>query len=96
MELPAFLRRHKYGEIHVIERYNQGETAAAIAEYFPSVPQELIEKTIAFYEANRAEVDAYISAYVAEIERQEAEPRHGPDLAELRRRLQAQDPKSAK
>ena len=55
MELPTFLTRHKYGEIrltghrigllHVIERYNQGETAAAIAEYFPSVPLELIEKS---------------------------------------------------
>ena len=106
MELPTFLTRHQYGEIrltghrigllHVIEQYKKGETAEAIAQEFPSVPLELIEKTIAFYEANRAEADAYIAACVAEIERQEAEPRNGPDLAELRRRLQTQDPMSAK
>jgi uncharacterized protein (DUF433 family) len=105
VELPSFLTRHKYGEIrltghrvgllHVIERYNEGESATAIAQYFPSVPLELIEKTIAFYQTNRAEADAYLAACRAEIERQAAEPQAGPDLAELRRRLQSHDPTTA-
>jgi|SRR5580698_2402588 uncharacterized protein (DUF433 family) len=106
MELPTFLTRHKYGEIrltghriglfHIAERYQQGMTAEAIAQEFPSIPLELVEKTIAFYEANRVEVDAYVAANRAEIEQQEAEPSDGPGLAELRRRMQARNPTPTK
>jgi uncharacterized protein (DUF433 family) len=106
MELPTFLTRHQYGEIrltghriglfHIAERYQQGMTAEAIAQEFPSIPLELVEKTIAFYEANRAEVEAYIAANRAELDRQEAEPSVGPDIAELRRRMQARKPRPTK
>jgi uncharacterized protein (DUF433 family) len=99
MELPDFLTRHKYGEIrltghriglfHVVERHQYGDSAEAIQGHFPSLPLEQVRRVLAFYEKSRAEVDAYVAACRAEIERQEAPPRQGPDLAELQRRLEA-------
>jgi uncharacterized protein (DUF433 family) len=99
MNLPEFLTRHRYGEIrltghrigllHVVESYNEGKSAAQVAERFPSLPVPLVEQVIAFYVANRADVDAYVAACRDEIERQAAAPQPGPDLAELRRRLGA-------
>lgn len=44
-------------------------------------------RVIAFYVANRAEVDQYMQKTRAEIDRQAAAPARGPSLAELQRRL---------
>ena len=106
MELPDFLTRHKYGEIrltghrvglfHVVDRYQQGDSPEAIQAHFPTLPLDLVDKALAFYLANRAEVDAYVAAYRAELERQEAAPRPGPSLAELQRRLEAKRQGEAK
>jgi uncharacterized protein (DUF433 family) len=102
MELPDFLTRRKFGEIrlsghriglfHVVERYQGGESPERIQEEFPSLSLEEIRKVLAFYQDNQAEVDAYVTACRAEIERQEAASRQGPDIAELRRRFTANQP----
>ena len=99
MNLPDFLTQHRYGEIrltghriglfHIVECYNEGQTPEKIAEQFPTLPLALIYKVFAFYLENRAEVDAYVTACREEIERQAAAPQPGPDLAELRQRLEA-------
>ena len=98
MELPDFLTRHKYGEIrltgnrigllHVVWYYKQGDSPETILQHFPTLSLELIRKVLAFYHTNQAEVDAYVAECLAEIERQQAEPRRGPDLAELLRRFE--------
>src|SRR5437867_3470270 len=100
MNLPEFLTLHEFGDIrltghrigleHVIADYREGDTAEALHNEFPSLPLELINKVIAFYEANRAEVDAYVDDCERECERQRREsPRQGPTLEELKRRFVA-------
>ena len=99
MKLPDFLTEHRYGEIrltghrigllHVVDCHNAGEPPEKIAERFPTLPLVLIKQVIAFYVENRAEVDAYVAECHAEIDRQAAQPRPGPSLAELRKRLEA-------
>jgi uncharacterized protein (DUF433 family) len=99
MTLPDFLTEHRYGEIrltghrigllHVVDCYNAGEPPEKIADRYPTLPVALINRVIAFYLENRAEVDAYVAKCHAEIDRQAAQPRPGPTLAELRKRLEA-------
>ena len=50
--------------------HDRGETAEAMASRFPPLPRELINWTIAFYKANKNEVNAYVAACQAEIDRQ--------------------------
>jgi uncharacterized protein (DUF433 family) len=100
MNLPDFLTRHQYGEIrltghriglfHVVEDYKEGQSPEQIAERYPSLSLALIHKVIAFYLENRTELDDYVAARRQEIEKQETAPQPGPDLAELRRRMEAQ------
>jgi uncharacterized protein (DUF433 family) len=99
MRLPDFLTQDADGEIHmtghrigiytVVRVYKEGYSAEQIAEEFPSLPLDLIQKALAFYHENLAEVDAYVDAYRAELLRQEAAPRKGPSLDELKQRWQA-------
>lgn len=99
MTLPDFLTQDVEGEIRltghriglytVVRRYQEGYSAERIADEYPSLPLALIYKVLAFYLENQPEVDTYIAAVAAEIERQESLPRPGPDMAELRRRLEA-------
>ena len=99
MELPGFLWQGKYGEIlltghriglyTVVRTYGEGRSAEEIHEEFPSLPVELVRDVIAFYHANRAEVDRYMAETRAELDRQEAMPRRGLTLEELRRRRDA-------
>lgn len=99
MDLPEFLTEHEYGNIrltghrigleHVIEDYRDGATPELLHEEYPTLPLELIEKVIAFYHANRAEVDAYVDDCIRECERLEREtPRRGPTFEELKRRFE--------
>jgi uncharacterized protein (DUF433 family) len=99
MQLPDFLTEDPHGEITlvghriglftVVRRFKEGLSAEQLAEEYPSLPLDHIQKVIAFYCANTAEVDTYVEAYRAELERQATEPAKGPDLAELKRRWQA-------
>jgi uncharacterized protein (DUF433 family) len=95
MQLPPFLTQGSLGEIrvtghridlfHIIYYHNSGQSAAQLHEEFPTLSVELLEEVLAFYENNRAEVDAYVKRCQDEIERQRATGKH-LDMAEMLRR----------
>jgi uncharacterized protein (DUF433 family) len=96
MTLPDFLHKGSMGEIRfvgsridlyfVIEAYNQGWPAEAIALRYDSLRLADIQKAVEFYHGNRADVDAYVQGVIAEIEHLEATmPR--VDIAAIRERL---------
>ncbi|HEY7422920.1 MAG TPA: DUF433 domain-containing protein [Gemmataceae bacterium] len=95
MNLPDFLTRdaddeirltgHRIGLYTVVRLYREGNTAEQVAEELESLGLALVYKTLAFYLDNQAEVDAYVDAYRAELERQERIYRKGPSIEELRR-----------
>jgi uncharacterized protein (DUF433 family) len=99
MILPDFLTRDADDEIHltghriglytVVRLYREGNTAEQLAEELESLELALVYKVLAFYLENRTEVDAYVDAYRAELERQEQTYQQGPNIEELRRRWQA-------
>lgn len=99
MNLPDCLVDHPDGEIrvvgsrislyHMMSLHREGRTAEQIADEFDSVPLETIRRILAFSEANRAEVDGYLTQYRAALDRLEAEtPRRGPSLDAMKRRLE--------
>lgn len=95
MQLPPFLTEGPYGEIritghrinlyHLIYYHNCGQSAVQLHEEFPTLSVELLEEVLAFYERNRAEVDAYVKCCQDEIDRQRATGKH-LDLAEMLQR----------
>jgi uncharacterized protein (DUF433 family) len=97
MILPDFLTRDDFDEIRltghriglytVVRRYREGRSAEQIAEEHPSLPLSLVYKVLAFYLDNRAEVDAYVDAYAADLARQEAEHVPGPGAIKIRQLL---------
>jgi uncharacterized protein (DUF433 family) len=99
MNLPDFLTDHPDGEIrltghriglyHVISRHAEGCSPEMLHEEYPTLPLPLIHNVIAFYQDNRDEVDAYISAYGAELARQQAAHRPSPAAQRIRRNLEA-------
>lgn len=105
MNLPDFLAQDGYGYIHlaghhiglrhVVELYTEGYTPEMLHEHFPTIPLALVHKAIAFYLENRTEVDAYVRQSREAVDRQAAGPQQGPDAAELRRRMQAQQSKES-
>lgn len=97
MILPDFLTRadgeirlmgRRIGLYTVVRLYREGNTAEQIAEEMELEPA-LVNKVLAFCQENRGEVDAYVDAYRAELERQEQIYRQGPSIEELRQRWQA-------
>ena len=80
------LAGHRIGLYHVIDRYQEGYSPEMLHEEFPTLPLALIHKVLAFYLENQAAVDAYVSAYRAELERQEAAHQPGPAAARIRQR----------
>lgn len=96
MDLPDFLTQDEYGDIRVTGRriglytlvrdYKEGKSAEELAAEYELVP-DLVRKVIAFYLDNRDEVDAYVEAYRAELERQEAAHQPGPGILKLRRQM---------
>ncbi len=95
MNLPDFLTNadgdidltgHRIGLYHVVQRYNEGDSAEMISSCFPTLPLSLVHKVIAFYLENQAEVDAYVADYAADLAKQQGQGRR-LDLNELRRRL---------
>ena len=99
MILPEFLSQDSDGYIHVaghriglqdlVYYYNEGHSAEALVEMFPTLTLALIHKLIAFYLEHQADVDAYVTRCEGQIAQQRAAASSGPDLAELRRRLAA-------
>ncbi len=99
MQLPEFLTEvepgevrltgHRIGLYHVIADHKEGYSAKRLHEEFPTLSPDLIEQVLAFYQANRAEVDAYVADYQAEIERQIANTPRSVSYDELLRRYEA-------
>jgi uncharacterized protein (DUF433 family) len=97
MKLPDFLTTDKYGFIHlvghriglnhVINLYNEGNSPQQILEEFDTLSSAFIHQLLAYYHANKAEVDAYIAEHDAEVQRQIAEAPRRLDMDELRRRF---------
>ena len=79
MDLPEFLTRHEKGEIrltghridlfHMISHYNQGYSAEMLLDQYSTLNLPLIQKVIAFYGNNPADVDAYVADVQASIDR---------------------------
>jgi hypothetical protein len=63
----------------------RGNTAEQIAEELESLGLALVYKTLAFYLENQEEVDVYVDAYTAELERQHAAYTPGPGILRLKR-----------
>jgi uncharacterized protein (DUF433 family) len=96
VKLPAFLNEGEFGEVrltghriglfHVIDAHNRGLSAEQLHDEFPSLPTELIRQVLAFAEANRAEVDAYVARC---REQAEQDRRAGKtiDVEELKQRM---------
>ena len=98
MTLPEFLQDtdgyihvagHRVGLQDVVYYYNEGHSAEALAEMFPTLTLALIHKLIAFYLEHQVDVDAYVGRCEIEMAQHRAAAASGPDLAELRRRLAA-------
>jgi uncharacterized protein (DUF433 family) len=98
MNLPAFLTQDADGEVRltghriglytVIRLQTEGWTAGQINAELPSLPPDVVQRVLDFYQANRAEVDEYVRAYRAELERQEADHVPGPGTLKLRRLME--------
>lgn len=96
MILPDFLTQspddeirlagHRIGLFHIVQGYNEGESAEMLASRYPTLSLSLVHKTIAFYLDNRAEVDAYVDGHSKALSELR---RSGPvlDLSDLRQRL---------
>lgn len=86
------LATDEYGVMHIrntrvtldviVARYQQGDTPEAIHEGFPSVSLSDIYAVIAYYLANREDVDAYLRQRDIEAERirQEVESNYSPEI----------------
>lgn len=95
MILPDFLTRdagdeirltgHRIGLYTVVRLYREGRNAEQIAEELESLGLALVYKVLAFYLENQAEVDAYVDAYSAELDRQYAAYTPSPGILRLRR-----------
>jgi uncharacterized protein (DUF433 family) len=101
LQLPEFLTQspdgeicltgHRIGLYHLVQHYNDGDSAEMLAARYPTLPLALVHRVIAFYLDNQRDVDAYIAACAAAInqEQQGATPL---DLNALRGRLSAGQP----
>ena len=99
MPLPEFLQQDADGWIHVaghriglediLYHYNEGCSAEMLLAEFPTLSLALIHKLLGFYLDNRDGVDAFTAESLEEAERHRAAAPRGPNLAELRARLQS-------
>ena len=101
MKIEDYIRVDKYGERFVAghrvpiqsvlwEHIEHGMDGRQLAERFDTLSLEKIYGVLAYYYANREEVDRYLLETEAEIRRQEEEFRRtytGPTRDELRERL---------
>jgi uncharacterized protein (DUF433 family) len=104
MKLPDFLTECAFGEVrltghriglyHIVEDYNFGYSPERLHEEFPTLPLELIQKVLAFYKANREEVDAYMARAREDSERQRSATKPF-DVEELMRRAEAKGRKGS-
>jgi hypothetical protein len=75
----------------IVHAFWQGQTAESIAQSFPTLTLEQVYGALAFYLANRPEVDAYLERAEAEFQgmrrtAREQDPMFYQKLADARRR----------
>ena len=90
MDLPEFLTRHEKGEIrlaghridlfHVISHHNEWYSAETLLDRYPTLNLPLIQRVIAFYRDNTADVNAYMADVQARIDRFCAAYQPGPGI----------------
>jgi uncharacterized protein (DUF433 family) len=95
VQLPEFLTQSNDGEIrltdhrvglyHLVQHYNEGESAEMLAARYPTLPLALVHKVLAFYLDNQPDVDAYVAWCSAAAAEQQGTQRL--DVNSLRRRL---------
>ena len=100
------LQVDKYGTIRVsgtrvrldtvVYAFNQGHTAEEIASYFPVLTLVDVYTVIAYYLANKANVDAYIQQGEVEAAQLQYEFEAQPGHQVLRERLQARKKRTKK
>jgi len=81
----------------IVYAFVGGQTAESIAQAFPMLTLEQVYGAIAFYLANRPEIDAYLEKAKADFEAmrqtsREADPMFYQKLADARRHLQTLRP----
>lgn len=101
MQLPKFLTQasdgeiclteHRIGLYHLVQHYNEGESAEMLACRYPTLPLALVHKVLAFYLENQSEVDAYVAACSATMAEAERSARKF-DWGALRRRAASRQP----
>ena len=104
MQLPDFLfetvdgeillRNHRIGLWHLLQKYNEGESAEMLSSRYPTLPLALTHKVIAFYLENQNAVDAYLRTCSAAGDQQETNA-ESIGLAALRQRLASNFPQSS-
>jgi uncharacterized protein (DUF433 family) len=96
MELPDILNRlpdgeivltgHRIGLFHLVQCYNEGESAEMLASRYPTLPLALVHRVIAFYLDHQPDVDAYVATCVSALDEQERNAQQ-LNLSDLRLRL---------
>lgn len=95
MQLPNFLTErcgeitfvgHRIGLEHLVDAYNEGDSAEMLASRYPTLSLSLVHRAIAFYLDNQVEVDAYVTHCAQDIARDRARGKQ-VDLSSLRQRL---------
>jgi uncharacterized protein (DUF433 family) len=86
MRLPPSLTEWPFGEIvltghritlyHIMTSHRRGLSPEQIQERFPTLAVGQVREVLAFYRDNRAEVDAYVSKYSADLRRQRRRAQH--------------------
>jgi uncharacterized protein (DUF433 family) len=86
------IKGHRIGiESVLYESIFRGRTPEEIADCFPSLSQEQILATLLYYQRHKAQVDAYLAAWIEHSERMRAEQARHPTPAMLRlRKLRAE------
>jgi uncharacterized protein (DUF433 family) len=95
MDLPDFLTLwpggeivltgHRIGLYSVIDLAEQGSGPEEIHKEFPTLDLDLIGRVIGFHDSHRAEVDAYVADYRADLDRQETASAPNPAVLRIRR-----------
>jgi uncharacterized protein (DUF433 family) len=97
MQLPIFLTKdpdgsirltdHRIGLESIVFREREGLSVPQIAERYPTLSFDLIQRVIQFYREHRAELEPYVDAVDAELRRQEQAIQPGPSFDELKARM---------
>ena len=81
----------------VVYAFLSGQSAESIAQSFPALTLEQVYGAVAFYFANRSDVDAYLARVQADFEivrqaARDADPMFYQKLADTRRTVQTPNP----